>query len=738
MQLSDQIKQIYSLRQAYSDYGVNVPSIKGKGVKIHCPFPGHNDSNASFTVWAEGNNFSCFSCSVCPEGSVIDFIMGMEGIGEREAIKRLAAKVLPNEVKTEKSAFDWKTAKKIREHFYQDELGNEIIRKEIHKDATGEKIAIPYNIAGVDRAKGTKGLNGLKYPVYQLPLIIKAIVDDKTIFLVEGCKDAESLCRLALSSTTVGGATSRWMPQHLTIFPKGHNVVILIDNDEAGKKYGNDTANTFVKHGCNVKLINLADHEPRMGNKADVTDWLMLGNKIDQLIKLVASTDPWELSNVYDIDSKQQRAKETKIRDDWFNDEGNFVPPPLAEKILTDNDLLYDRQDLLLYGDGVYHPNGRHFIKKITQNILGDAYRDSRGIEVVKYLETKLYQADPILDRNPNILNVANGVIDMQDWRDTGVLTLHPHSPKYLSSIRVPVIYNPNADCPAIRKFLSEVLPPDCQDLILEIIGHLLFPDFRFQKAFMLTGAGANGKSVLLDLIGNFIGHKNSSSVSLQDLSDNRFRAAELTGKLINICPDISSKLLDDSAIFKALVTGDLITVERKGQNPFQVKNTARLLFSANEIPRSKDNTYSFFRRWTVLSFTASFPAGDPRRDENLLEKIITSEEMSGLLNVALEGYARLCYNRKFTESATTQKALEKYQIENDTVRQFIPDCCNIAEQAYTEKAKMYEAYKKYCLDGSFHPLSRQKFNSKLQEICPSVNESTHGVRTWRGIGLAI
>jgi putative DNA primase/helicase len=426
-----------------------------------------------------------------------------------------------------------------------------------------------------------------------------------------------------------------------------------------------------------------------------------------------------------------------RISIEWFDNEGNFIPPPLAERFLEEYPIIYDRQDIFVHRDGIYHGNGRNIIKRLTQDVLGDHYRDMHGNEISRYIETKIYQEGSMLDQNPNIINLDNGIIDMQDWRDTGVLTLKKHNPEYLSSIRIPVKYDPSATCPKIKQFLIDILPADCQDLIYEIIGHLLFPDCRFQKAFMLTGQGSNGKSVLLAMIERFIGTKNTSSVSLQDLSENKFRAAELSGKLVNIFPDISSKFMEDSALFKAMVSGDRITVERKGQNPFQIKNTARLMFSANEIPRSKDNSHAFFRRWIIIKFSASFPEGDPRRDENLLSKITTPEEMSGLLNMALEGFARLCTNRRFSQPNSIIIELEKYKTDNDTVKQFVPECCNVGEQAWEEKSTLYESYKKWCLDGSYHPVTRQKFNVRLLELCPGVIEDRNGsTRRWRGIGL--
>jgi|GEM_PF-890758 len=280
----------------------------------------HDDHSPSAQVHVNQDNGYCYPCNkyfdvieIVGEVRGLDFVKTINFLAQELNINTEPVNKIPNK----NQGFNWKGAKKIREHFYQDELGNEIIRKEIWKDTNGNKTALVYNIAGVDRntrnndkTSGNSGLRGLKYPVYQLPAVIQAIANNKTIYLVEGEKDAHSLFDRGISCATVGGATSKWTPEHLAIFPKGHEVVILVDNDDSGKKYGTDTANAFRKHGCNVKLINLADHEPRMGNKADVTDWLELGHAADQLIDFVGKTEYWELA--------RDKAGDTpKTYDDW-------------------------------------------------------------------------------------------------------------------------------------------------------------------------------------------------------------------------------------------------------------------------------------------------------------------------------------------------------------------------------------------------------------------------------------
>ncbi|WP_312337201.1 DNA primase family protein [Anaerospora hongkongensis] len=343
------------------------------------------------------------------------------------------------------------------------------------------------------------------------------------------------------------------------------------------------------------------------------------------------------------------------------------------------------------------------------------------------------------LDESTNIINFENGLFDMADYYDTGVPRLFRHTPKALTSIRIPIEFNPEAQCPKIEQFLLDVLPTDCHSLVYELCGYFLVPDSRYEKAFMLVGDGANGKSTFLKLLRQFVGEKNVASESLHDLINNRFRSASLVGKLVNIHPDLSSKFIGDSSMFKTLVSGDEISIERKGQDPFQMINTARLIFSANEIPKAGDMSPAFYRRWIFIRFGKTFP--ENKRDTQLLSKLTTPEELSGLLNKAIEGLCRLRVSNKFTEPQSTLEEKDLYQSQNDTVKQFFEDRCEVKIGMNSQKTAIYRAYNEWCKDCNYKPVSVIKFNARLKALIPFDNdgdnreyENGRSIKIWRGI----
>src|SRR5262249_11462207 len=157
----------------------------------------------------------------------------------------------------------------------------------------------------------------------------------------------------------------------------------------------------------------------------------------------------------------------------------------------------------------------------------------------------------------------SNGPLE---WK-TG--TLHPHSPDVLTTNQIPVAWTPDATAPTIARFLGEVLPGDAVELVEEIAGYALYAGNPFRKAVMLLGPGGNGKSVLLRLLASLLGEPNVAAVPLQALGEDRFSAADLFGKLANICGDLDARAIQRTDLFKQITGGDPIRAQFKFRDAF-------------------------------------------------------------------------------------------------------------------------------------------------------------------------
>ena len=243
---------------------------------------------------------------------------------------------------------------------------------------------------------------------------------------------------------------------------------------------------------------------------------------------------------------------------------------------------------------------------------------------------------------------------------------LLPHDPKFLSVVQLPVTYDPAATGPNIESFVNSTFPPDAQSLAWESAGVLMVPITWLQKAILLLGEGANGKSTWLALLTRFLGRHNVAAIPLHKLEADKFSVSRLVGKLANICADLPSEHLAGTSTFKALTGGDTLTAEYKFKDSFDLEPFARLVFSANHPPRSGDGSSAFFRRWVVVPFDRTFAPTDQIPRHELDARLQAPAELSGLLNKGAAGVATGAGRRGFSESASTQAAWRDFQATTD------------------------------------------------------------------------
>ena len=394
-----------------------------------------------------------------------------------------------------------------------------------------------------------------------------------------------------------------------------------------------------------------------------------------------------------------------------------------------------DTEEVLVYLDGVYQFNGESIIKEEARKILGNQFTTGKVSNVINYIKWGTFIDREEFNKDVEWINVKNGILNIE----TG--ELREHTPEFLSTVRIPVKYDPKADCPKIKRFLREIVEPENVPILEEIAGYCLYRAYFIKKAVMLVGGGNNGKSTYLNLLRAFLGGKNVSNVAIHELERNRFAAASLFGKLANIYPDLPDSELKSTAMFKALTGGDYIKAEKKFSDLFMFQNTAKLLFSANTIPVTHDSTDAFFERWLIIDFPNKFSDEGPRRaNKQLLEELTTEEELSGFLNLALKGLRRLLKNQRFSYNKTPEEIADEYLRLSNTVYGFIEDCCELDVKAETPKGELYNAYVNYCSDIKQTAYTHKKFSEELRRLVnvvetrPKIGDER--VHAWRGIKI--
>lgn len=390
---------------------------------------------------------------------------------------------------------------------------------------------------------------------------------------------------------------------------------------------------------------------------------------------------------------------------------------------------LDDTKELYLYENGVYKTEGTETkinkeIREEYTQVFVEEWNEKIGTDLPEHLpvanssyirEVKDYIKDYTAKRRSEItkgqehlINLKNGIFNTHTWE------LEPHDPSKYMIRQIPVIYNPKAKCPQILEFLSNVVSEENARVLVEFAGYALIPDTKMQKALLLYGSSFNGKSKFIELLTAFIGEENTSNEKLHTLETDRFSVSNLHGKLLNIYPDISDECIYHNDTFKTLVGGDRMRGEKKYSQAFSFKNTARLIFSANKIPAVKDDTRAFFRRWILINFPNVFE-GD-KEDKNLLSKLTTEEELSGFLNLALEGLKRVLTNEKFSYSSSVEEVERLYKINSSPVEAFA-DRCLVASHNNTGKAKIWEAFTEWAKNNGVKALPFNKFCGAMKKI---------------------
>ena len=311
------------------------------------------------------------------------------------------------------------------------------------------------------------------------------------------------------------------------------------------------------------------------------------------------------------------------------------------------------------------------------------------------------------------------------------------HNPNQLFRNKVPVVYDPKILPIEVPKFLREChLEPKTILKLIEEAAYVMLRDPIFQVAFMYTGIGSNGKSVWLDWLLSFFGRDNAAEVSLHDLATNRFRVAELDGKLINVYADLKSDALKQNDVLKPLIGGDAITVEKKNQHPFVMQPYTKLFFSANQIPEIFDTSIGMYRRLSLTRWDVVF--SDENRDVYKYQKMNTEYEKTGMLNIFLRTLKYLLQRKHFAHEMSMEDRRKTWMVTADPVIEFVQE--HVVRD--TKKSIPYdELYAEYLSKHSdVDIITKTTFNRKVAQLTNAKRGRTRlgglQVYVWEGITL--
>jgi putative DNA primase/helicase len=337
------------------------------------------------------------------------------------------------------------------------------------------------------------------------------------------------------------------------------------------------------------------------------------------------------------------------------------------------------------------------------------------------------------LDRNPWLLTVENGTIDLK----TG--TLGPHCREDLVTKVSPVAFDPDAKAPLWGKFLETVTGRDCAlaDYLRRVAGYCLVGDAREQCFFLFHGTGQNGKSTFISVLGSLLGeHAVAAQFSSFIAAKNgngygpRGDIARLRGARMVSAVETEETGTLAMGILKQLSGGDAVTAAFKFKDEFSFVPTFKIVLAANERPTIRSNDKATWRRIKLVPWAVTIP--DREKDPDLPKKLLA--EGPGILAWAVQGC--LDWQRSgLQEPLTVTRATGDYRADEDDFGSFVQEECALEAESNASARELFEAYVAFTKARGGDPISEKKFSAKLQGLGLIKRHTRSGAR-WTGVAL--
>ena len=396
--------------------------------------------------------------------------------------------------------------------------------------------------------------------------------------------------------------------------------------------------------------------------------------------------------------------------------------------------------ELYYYENGVYKVRAELYIDMLYRTMLIEEYGDIEKWkslhrdEIIKCIRGGVPQ---LWDRPPeDTINLKNGIWNIE------TRTLVEHTPKYLSTIQVGINYDPDATCHNWDKFCSELIEVNGgRELIYDIIGLCMTSVTSLQTAIVIIGGGSNGKSTLLYAIREAIGRENVSCIKMKTLTDpkERFALPGLANKLCNFDDDVFQGKVEDTSVFKSLVSGEPVRMEPKGKMAYTATPFCKYVFATNHAIRSDDKSVGFKRRIIHIPFLKEFRV-DPGYEQDLKEQLTDPKEQSGMLNRALERLPQVVRG-EFTNTVELVSIIESYVNVPLKVRLWIDE--HVVEHAdgFLPVMSFYDMCMQNCYNPD--PWERAKVAMYLKSMYPKMSGPFRGrtadgkrIQVYKGIKM--
>lgn len=662
-----------------------------------------------------------------------------------------------------------RTGKKVAEYVYRDAQGCIAYRAERWQQADGSKTFVQSRPNG--EGGWVPGVKGIERVPYRLPELIASAASGETVFIVEGEKKAEALVKWGLIATCNVGGAGKWAKEFSTRWLRGRDVVILPDNDpldpETGRSPGFDHAAKVLEStkpvAKSVRVIEL----PGLPPKGDIIDWIDQGGTLSKLMELLKDSSVDAVGDLEKaIEQKKEEAAVVAMEpldlrlQESLTDIGNGrrITKRFSGSMKYCHQwgswLIWDGRRWCSDSRGTTERNAKLCVDEIwkeCQRLNGDvsdnqrakmvafAKYSSHGGAVGRMLSCARSEEGMIvnheqLDKQPWLLNVANGTLDLQNGE------LKTHDPDdYLTKVS-PTVFDPNATCPGWEKFLLGVFGDrPLVDYVQRLCGYWATGIVREALLPILWGEGSNGKTTFINAIKDVLGEDYfmtavSDFLMIKKFDGHPTEKADLFGKRIVSCSETESNERISEKLVKQLTGNESIRARRMNEDFWQFDPTHKLILSTNHRPVIRGTDNAIWRRIRLIPFTRVFWAdgdeeGPPEMKADSSIAGTLKEERSGILTWIAKGAISWFLDGEQTPEIVKVQT-SSYRQSQDLIANFLAEVCDTGPDE-THNIKCGDLYAVY---QDWEKRNGEKYNLTQRQFGMAMTEKRF--RRWESSGM--
>lgn len=568
------------------------------------------------------------------------------------------------------------------------------------------RIIIPYDesyfAARMQRSNDQKFKNlfpvGMMKRLYYLPG-----KQNSNLYLAEGETDSIRLKQEFPDDgiISIGGCKSKNLiddiiKKIITLSPK--RVIFSFDNDEAGIKATEEFIELLRNSSKRNHYKDIVYKLVFQKDRKDIDEYFVLGGKKDNLLYEKVEIKDIEVSkdSIYNrqlilpIDNYMDNAEAFYKFQPYFYDRVGIFWFWNYNKCTYEQ---VDDVDVMRKFDTVLGFKGQTVNPKYKNNTLEAMKRVGRE-KFPKEAKVKWVQ----------FKNKAYSVFSGK---------IHSVTPDYFFTNPIPWELGQSDETLTFDKLFADWVGKDRVIDLYEIIAYCCYRECPIQTLVCLFGSGRNGKSCYQKIIDKFIGKDNVCSTDL-DLIEGRnkskFEVFKLYKKLVCMMGETNFGVMESSSLLKRLTAGDKVGFEKKGKDPFDDTNYAKIIIASNSLPSSLDTSDGWVRRWHIIRFPNEFDEG-----KDILATIPDLEYNNLALKV-MKMLPDLIKRGAFTNQGTVEQRRHNYMEASNPLPIFLETYCEQGDDLFMSYNELYTAYIQYLKKNKQRRVKIKEFRSALED----------------------